>query len=123
MSSSCESSSTLLALFASESAASKSESSTPKTTLPKSCTRRLYESHANRRLPDDMARPSTLESLRPTLSIVSIMPGIETAAPDLTDMRSGLLRDPHVLPVRSSRRAMDRRTPAMRPCGRLPPAA
>ena len=42
-------------------------------------------------------------SFRPRLRIVSIIPGIETAAPERTDTSSGSSGSPKRLPVRSSR--------------------
>ena len=78
---------------------SNPESSAPKTTLPNSCTNRLYESHANRSSPLALARPPTVRSLMPRFSIVSIMPGIDMAAPDRTDTSNGLSGESHPLPV------------------------
>ena len=48
------------------------------------------------------ARPSTASSLRPRLRIVSIIPGIETAAPERTETSSGSSGSPKRLPLRSS---------------------
>ena len=41
----------------------------------------LYESYANLGLPVLTAKPSTATSLSPSLSIVSIIPGIDALAP------------------------------------------
>ena len=41
------------------------------------------------------AKAITVLSFKPRLRIVSIMPGIETLAPDLTDNKSGFLRSPN----------------------------
>ena len=48
---------------------------------------------------NDSASPFTVESFNPRLSIVSIMPGIDIAAPERTDTRRGLLGSFHPLPV------------------------
>ena len=110
-------------LFAAPRTASNFASSTPNTTLPNSWMNRRYESHANRSLPLVLARPATVRSLRPRLSMVSIIPGIETAEPDRTETRSGLASEFHPLPVSLSRRETARRT-SRRTCGamRRPPA-
>ena len=109
--------------FAAPRTASNFSSSTPNTTLPNSWTNRLYESHANRSSPLALARPSTVRSLRPRLSMVSIMPGIETAAPDLTETRRGSAAEFHPRPVSLSRRDTARRTSRSAPGGtRRPPA-
>ena len=89
---------------------SNAESSTPNTTLPNSCTKRRYESQAKRGFPLCSARPSTVSSFRPKFSMVSIMPGIDMAAPDLTETSSGLLADFHFLPVSRAMRDTFRRT-------------
>ena len=44
----------------------------------------------------------TVLSLSPKFKIVSIMPGIETRAPDLTDSKSGLFRSPNFFLVNFS---------------------
>ena len=46
-----------------------------------------------------LASASAVASLRPRLSTVSIMPGIEARAPERTETSSGLSRSPKVLPV------------------------
>jgi Cu/Ag efflux protein CusF len=51
-------------------------------------------------------RPCTVSSLRPRLRIVSIMPGIESRAPERTAKRSGLARLPKPLPRIFSMRLM-----------------
>ena len=43
-----------------------------------------------------LARPSTVSSLRPRLRTVSIMPGIETRAPERTETSSGLAASPNL---------------------------
>ena len=50
------------------------------------------------------ARPSTASSFRPRLRIVSIIPGIETAAPERTETSNGSAESPKRLPVFCSRR-------------------
>ena len=44
------------------------------------------------------ASPSTVSSLRPRLSTVSIMPGIEAREPERTDTSSGLSTSPNLAP-------------------------
>ena len=92
------------AAFRSVSACSKRCPSTPSTTSPYIWMSRRYESSAKRGLPVDAARPSTATSFRPRLRIVSIIPGIETAAPERTETSSGLPSSPKPLPVRSLER-------------------
>ena len=71
------------------SACSKRCPSTPSTTSPYIWMSRRYESSAKRGLPVDAASPSTATSFSPRLRIVSIIPGIETAAPERTETSSG----------------------------------
>mmetsp|Transcript_11994 Transcript_11994/g.19825 ORF Transcript_11994/g.19825 Transcript_11994/m.19825 type:complete len:221 (-) Transcript_11994:1986-2648(-) len=63
--------------------------STPRTTLPNICRKRRYVSNAQRGLLLILASTSTISSLIPRFSIVSIMPGIDTAAPERTDSSRG----------------------------------
>ena len=84
---------------------SKTCASIPSTTSPYIWIRRRYESNANRGLPVAVASPSTATSLSPRLRIVSIIPGIETAAPERTETRSGSPASPKRFPVFSSSRA------------------
>jgi len=65
--------------------------------------KRLYASRAKRLFPVLEARPSTEASVRPRFKIVSIIPGIETGAPDRTETRSGSLGSPRVFFVTFSR--------------------
>ena len=87
---------------------SSGTSSTP-TTSRNIALKRCRQFLANFSLPDEAARPAVVASVRPRLRMVSIMPGIETGAPDRTLTRSGVRRaakrladeplDPsHVLP-------------------------
>ena len=46
-----------------------------------------------------LASLSVAASFRPRFSMVSIMPGMEKAAPDLTEKRRGLSPWPNFLPV------------------------
>ena len=80
------------------------------------------ESCAKRALPVVRARPSTASSFRPRLRIVSIIPGIETAAPERTDTSSGSSGSPKRLPARSSSRAMCSAISSSSPSGRPPVA-
>ena len=66
--------------------------------------KRRYESYAKRALPLARARPTTVRSLRPRLRIVSIIPGIDTGAPERTETSSGFVASPNRLPVTRSRR-------------------
>jgi hypothetical protein len=68
----------------------------PITTLAYICTKRRYESYANRSLFAARASASTVSSLSPRFRMVSIIPGIDTEAPDLTETRSG------AAPIRTS---------------------
>ena len=72
----------------------------PITTSPYICTKR--RSYANRSLPVFLARPSTTVSLSPRLRIVSIIPGMEARAPDLTDTSRGLDASPNLQPISDS---------------------
>ena len=42
-----------------------------------------------------LAKAKTVLSLRPKFKIVSIIPGIETLAPDLTDTNKGFFKSPN----------------------------
>ena len=65
-----------------------------------------------------LASASTVSSLRPRLSTVSIMPGIEARAPERTETRSGLSASPKVRPaIRRRARAPPR--PRLRAPGRI----
>jgi hypothetical protein len=55
------------------------------------------------------------------LRIVSIMPGIERAAPERTETSKGLVGEPSDLPVAFSRRAMAVRIWRSRPAGHVLP--
>jgi hypothetical protein len=74
-------------------------------------------------LPVDAARPSTATSFSPRFRIVSIIPGIETAAPERTDTSSGFDASPKPFPVRSSSAAMCLSTSSSSPTGGSPPPA
>ena len=52
---------------------------------------------------------------------MSIMPGMDAAAPDRTDTSSGLAPAPNVLPVRASSLAMFFSTSSSSPAGHFPP--
>ena len=101
----------------SPSACSKRWPSIPSTTSPYIWISRRYESWAKRALPVARARPATASSFRPRLRIVSIIPGIEIAAPERTETSSGSSVSPKRLPVFSSRCAMCSPISASRPSG------
>ena len=88
--------------LASSNACSKASPGTPHTVLPYIWINRRYESHAKRSLPLCAASPTTLESVNPTFSTVSIIPGMENFAPERTDTSSGSDGSPSRRPIRSS---------------------
>mmetsp|Transcript_8810 Transcript_8810/g.27785 ORF Transcript_8810/g.27785 Transcript_8810/m.27785 type:complete len:347 (-) Transcript_8810:215-1255(-) len=67
---------------------------TPHTTSPNMSTKRRYASYTKRGLPVLASSAAAVFSFRPRLSTVSIMPGIEIAAPERTETSSG--RSPSV---------------------------
>ena len=87
-----------------EDAARTACASRSNTTLPYICTKRRYESQANCGFLLWRVSPSTVTSLRPRLRMVSIIPGMDTAAPDRTLTSSGLSPSPKCLPVAASTR-------------------
>ena len=86
-------------IFAFSKTSSNFLSSTPNTTLPNSWTNLLYESHANLGLLLFFASPSTVSSFNPKFNMVSIIPGMDIAAPDLTDTNNGFSLEFHFFPV------------------------
>jgi hypothetical protein len=72
---------------------------------------------ANFGLRERAARPAVVASLSPRLRIVSIIPGIDTGAPDRTLTRSGLSGSPKRWPTPSSTCAMWARSSMSRPSG------
>ena len=82
------------------------DASMPSTTSPYIWISRRYESNANRSFPVAAASPRVVSSLSPRSRIVSIIPGIEIAAPERTETSSGLDGSPKPAPVASSRRPM-----------------
>jgi hypothetical protein len=78
---------------------------TPSTTSEYIWMKRRYESYAKREFLLARSSPTTVRSLSPRLRIVSIMPGMENAAPERTLTSSGFLGSPSFLPVLFSRRA------------------
>ena len=103
--------------LASSSARSNRSGSTPMHVRPNICSSRRYESHANLASPDDSASASTVASLSPTFRTVSIIPGIENAAPDRTETSRGSLLSPSERPMLASNRAMWSVTSTARPAG------
>ena len=91
--------------------------STPSTTLPNIWMKRRKLSHANRSSPLVAASPSTVSSFRPRFSTVSIMPGIDTRAPERTETSSGAPWSPNDRPTACSIRASASRTCASRSAG------
>ena len=63
--------------------------------------------------------PSAVRSFSPRLRIVSIIPGIETGAPERTETSSGFAGSPSRLPVASSSRARLPSTSRAQPVGVL----
>lgn len=59
----------------------------------------LYESHANLGLFVFFVNPSTEMSFKPKFKMVSIIPGIDTLAPDLTDTKRGFSDEPNSIYV------------------------
>ena len=74
----------------------------PSTTPPYICMNLRYESHANLLLPDFLAIPSTASSFKPRFKTVSIIPGIETRAPERTETKHGFSLSPNLVSVRFS---------------------
>ncbi len=93
------------------------------TILPNICTKRRYESQAKRSFEVCFASPPTETSFIPRLRTVSIMPGIENAAPDRTDTSSGSTGSPSRFPVLPSRTARASATSSINPSGNTSPAA
>ena len=93
--------------------------SRPSTTLAKDCTRRRCESTANRSSVA-AASPAAVSSLSPRFRTVSIIPGMDTAAPDLTLTRRGSPGSPSRRPARSSRAVMAVLSSASSPSGQPP---
>ena len=89
------------------------------TTSPNIWQNRRYESHAKRALPLISASPFTVSSVSPRFSTVSIIPGIETRAPDRTDTSSGFFASPNLRPSAFSTRATLFATPSVSPFGYL----
>ena len=58
-----------------------------------------YVSQAKIGSPESVARLSATAGVIPTFRTVSIMPGIENFAPDLTDTKSGFFGFPNSFPV------------------------
>jgi hypothetical protein len=71
-------------------------------------------------LPVVCARPPTATSFNPTFRIVSIIPGIEIAAPDRTETSSGSAVSPKRFPVVCSSRARCSATSSSSPAGSPP---
>ena len=69
------------------------------TTSENICINLLYESHVNLSFPVSLAMASAVVSFNPRLRTVSIIPGIDIAAPDLTETKSGFFSEPNFLPA------------------------
>ncbi len=76
-----------------------------------------------RPLPEAATRAGMVSRVRPTLRIVSIIPGMETAAPERTETSSGLGPRPKVCPRSVSTRARAFATADQRAGGVRRPAA
>src|SRR5438034_96516 len=86
-------------------------------------TKRRYASHAKRGFFVNFSRAARLSSLRPRLRTVSIIPGIDIAAPERTDTSNGFLGSPSFLPVDFSTRASACSTCSQSPGGNFLPDA
>ena len=82
---------------------SKGRESQPSTISANWRMRRRYESQVRRGLPVRRSNPERVSSFRPTLSSVSIIPGIDCGAPERTATSSGRRSAPNARPVASSR--------------------
>jgi hypothetical protein len=80
-------------------------------------TKRARQLAANASLPEAAARPAVVSVVSPRFRIVSIMPGMETGAPDRTLTSSGSPGPPKRRPTSPSIRAMCSRSSASRPSG------
>ena len=65
--------------------------------------------------------PSTVLSFNPKFNIVSIIPGIESLAPDLTETNSGFSASPNFFPACFSTSASADLTSSINPAGILLP--
>src|SRR4029450_5288519 len=72
------------------------------TTSPYICRKRRYESQANRALFVFFATISTTLSFIPRFRMVSIIPGMESRAPDRTDTSKGRSSSPNFFPTEFS---------------------
>ena len=79
--------------------------------------RRARHAAANAGSPVTLARPSVVAGVRPRLRIVSIIPGIDTGAPERTETSSGSAGSPNRRPVVASTSAIRSRSSASRPAG------
>src|SRR3546814_13416913 len=82
----------------------------------------LFRSHAKRGSPDASDRPTTVLSLSPRLRTVSIIPGIDTRAPERTETSTGSAAPPQRLPVIPSICATPAPPPPTRPAPTSPPS-
>ena len=99
---------------------SSGTSSTPTIDRNDSTNRRRHSSaNSGSRAPSP--RPRVVSSFRPRFRIVSIIPGIDTGAPDRTETSRGVGPPPKVRPVRCSRVDMAARTSASNPVGSCRP--
>ncbi len=99
------------------SASSKRSPGMSSTILPNICTKRRYESYANRSLAVCLASPFTETSLSPRFKTVSIIPGMENGAPERTETSSGSLSSPRVFAILCSRVARCSATSSRSPSG------
>jgi len=90
---------TFLACFWASISRSKTGFSIPITTSLNIWMKRRYESYAKRSFLVRAMSPFRLVSFRPRFRTVSIMPGMDTRAPERTETRSGLLGSPKAAPM------------------------
>ena len=102
---------------------SKVSAGIPRTVSPNICTKRRNASHAKRGFPVRASSAALVSSLRPRFSTVSIIPGIDAAAPERTETRSGVVGLPSRFPIPSSIAASAASTSSWRPGGYAPPVS
>ena len=77
-----------------------------KVDLQKPSRKRRYESSAKKSSPVMSCSAGNVSGVTPTFSIVSIIPGMDTLAPDLTARSNGFSGQPNCLPVSLSNLAI-----------------
>ena len=102
------------------STSSPSSALTPRTTSPYICTKRRYASHAKRGL-TERSSPVTVLSFRPRFRTESIIPGMDTRAPERTETSSGFFGSPKSFSISRSSRRMASATSRSSPGGYVSP--